>query len=499
MEKMKDFKRCFLFISIIFTCACQSPKTPPSQIAKQPSSDQFIAINDSVKIPIPSGMYQRTDGNGLDSKEINLQVNYGSISWKSLNLNYSEYLALYPKESGPAPQTLVSRWLDILLKIKVYESPERDPSIVLTPILYDSKRQLLSFQISFRTTKLKEQFEQDPESAFLKDFRQKFNSDNSYKLSVCMIKEVARDCANNVPEGTTIFRAAEKCKVDIEVSRNHNRAIRESYKDFLKPINRVDRYVISSTPMEMSFIKLMSESSEPMLEQTWDQIWNKTIVVLNDNQTQQLDYAKSASKIAKSALPSIVMVVMQNTKGQLTSLGSGFFLSEHVLVTNYHVIKGASEGFIKRVGTEGVFKIDGVLGIDEAWDLALLMVSSVEGVPIEIGDSSSVETGDRVYAVGNPEGYEGTFSEGLISAVRTDDSGSLFQISAPISHGSSGGALLDSNGKAIGVTVAMIKDAQNLNFAIPISRISVMLESDFKAQTLASLNISQNKLNKKNN
>src|SRR5262249_3421737 len=80
--------------------------------------------------------------------------------------------------------------------------------------------------------------------------------------------------------------------------------------------------------------------------------------------------------------------------------------------------------------------------------------------------------GDEVYVVGNPEGLEGTFSQGIISSLRGND---YIQITAPISHGSSGGPVLNKNGEVIGVAVGLIEEGQNLNFAIPVSKLTQLL------------------------
>ena len=78
-----------------------------------------------------------------------------------------------------------------------------------------------------------------------------------------------------------------------------------------------------------------------------------------------------------------------------------------------------------------------------------------------------VQVGETVYAVGNPRGLEGTFSDGIISSIRPVGSDKLIQITAPLSPGSSGGPVLNRRGEVIGVSVLTIRDGQNLNFAIP--------------------------------
>ena len=90
--------------------------------------------------------------------------------------------------------------------------------------------------------------------------------------------------------------------------------------------------------------------------------------------------------------------------------------------------------------------------------------------------NNSFEVGDAVYAVGNPQGLEGTFSQGIISSLREFKESKIIQITAPISPGSSGGPVLSAKGEVIGVSVATFRGGQNLNFAIPASYLSKLLE-----------------------
>jgi len=175
----------------------------------------------------------------------------------------------------------------------------------------------------------------------------------------------------------------------------------------------------------------------------------------------------SASIIAKSSFPSVLMLVMEDSSGQPLSLGSGFFVREGIVATNFHVIEGAAGGYAKIVSQELKYDITGVVGIDNKQDLVLLAIKGAKAPLLSLGDSQQVAVGDEVYAIGNPQGLEGTFSQGIVSSIRQVGVETIFQITAPISPGSSGGPVLNTQGKVIGVTVATFKDGQNLNFAIP--------------------------------
>jgi hypothetical protein len=180
-------------------------------------------------------------------------------------------------------------------------------------------------------------------------------------------------------------------------------------------------------------------------------------------------------EIASRAFPSVAMVVTEDSHSQPLAIGSGFFVKERIFVSNAHVIAGAAGGYVKIVGEEQKREIKGLVAIDHKHDLALLEIVDAEAPHLEIGDFSRSAIGDKVYSVGSPKGLEGTFAEGIISAIRGVEGDKLLQHTAPISPGSSGGPILNSEGQVIGIAVATFKDGQNLNFAIPVTYLSVLV------------------------
>lgn len=203
-------------------------------------------------------------------------------------------------------------------------------------------------------------------------------------------------------------------------------------------------------------------------------------------------YAESAREIARKAFPSVVMLVMEDSHGQPTSLGSGFFVREDVVATNLHVIEGATTGYAKIVGKKPKYDIVGFVAIDRHKDLVLLKLKKIKVPTLTLGDSNDVAVGDEVYAVGNPQGLEGTFSKGIVSGIRKVGEDILLQITAPISPGSSGGPVLNTKGKVIGISVATFKTGQNLNFAIPVSYLTSLL-LEMKSPKPISTEDTQNK------
>ena len=178
--------------------------------------------------------------------------------------------------------------------------------------------------------------------------------------------------------------------------------------------------------------------------------------------------AVTPEEIAKKALDATVLVTMIDASGKIASQGSGFFVQPNRIATNFHVIDGFTRGEAKLVGQQAVYPIEHVTAVDKKYNLAILQVAAPGIEPLPIGDSKSIKVGDQIYVVGNPLGViEGTFSEGTISAIRDVDGVKLFQITAPISEGNSGGPVLNAQGEVIGVSHGIVPAGKNLNFAIP--------------------------------
>jgi tetratricopeptide (TPR) repeat protein len=195
--------------------------------------------------------------------------------------------------------------------------------------------------------------------------------------------------------------------------------------------------------------------------------------------------AQTAQEIAKRALRSTVVLVMEKANGKPFLLGSGFFVRDGVVASNFHVIKGAARGYAKLVGQDTKFYIDRVIAIDTLRDLVLLKISVPGSQTLPLGNSDAVEVGEPVYVVGSPQGLEATFSEGNVSSIRKVQSVNYIQITAPISPGSSGGPVLNTKGEVIGVSVASLVTGQNLNFAIASSYLKDLLYEAGPSKPLA--------------
>lgn len=177
----------------------------------------------------------------------------------------------------------------------------------------------------------------------------------------------------------------------------------------------------------------------------------------------------------EAAAHSLFYVEVYDKDLECLGLASGFVaFDEHLFVTNQHVIEGAT--FIKIWDEDNnMYVLNEVVASDKRHDIAILdFPDGQKYKSLELSTDTNLKRAQPVIAIGNPKGYQGTVSEGIISALpKLDEFDGLecIQFSAPISQGSSGGALFDDNGKVIGITSAGSVEGQNLNFAIPASAV----------------------------
>ena len=185
---------------------------------------------------------------------------------------------------------------------------------------------------------------------------------------------------------------------------------------------------------------------------------------------------QTAQEIAQNALKATVYFGIQKLDRTISE-GSGFFIRPNYIATNYHVIEDATAAYIKLVGKQTTYRVENIAATDPERDLAILKVSNTNSVVLPLANSDKVEIGETVYAVGNPKGLEGTVSNGIISSIRGTGNNKWIQITAAVSPGSSGGAVLNSRGKVIGIATAIHKDedAQNLNFVVPSNYLKALL------------------------
>ena len=167
---------------------------------------------------------------------------------------------------------------------------------------------------------------------------------------------------------------------------------------------------------------------------------------------------------------------------QIQSLGSGTIVSpEGLIVTNAHVVGMASKIFVTMPSGEA--KQATLIGTDNANDIALIKIDAPKPLPyIQMADDAII--GETVVSIGNPLGLQNSVSAGIISGTdrtfytqpQIEAFKELIQTDASINQGSSGGALINLEGKLVGMNVAVVQNAQGLGFAIPSKKIKRMLE-----------------------
>ncbi len=189
-------------------------------------------------------------------------------------------------------------------------------------------------------------------------------------------------------------------------------------------------------------------------------------------------FTQSTKALANKVVKSTVSIKMINPFLGTYIQGSAFSVGKGKFITNYHVISLGKEGFIQKSATDSTkIPIKRIVSFDIDHDLAIVEIDTTTIPPLEIAEAS-LEVGDKIYVCGNPLGLTGTFSDGIISANRTLEEKEVIQVTAPISHGSSGGPVVNESGKVIGVIFSTIQQGQNLNFVIPSKYLRKLLASE---------------------
>ena len=202
----------------------------------------------------------------------------------------------------------------------------------------------------------------------------------------------------------------------------------------------------------------------------------------DDDDLELLDaYSRAVIGVAECMGPSVVSIRITTGNGQGGTgqgAGSGFVIApDGFIVTNHHVIEKASN--VGVVFTDGRELSARVVGSDPSTDLALLRVAEGGLIPADIARSEGLRVGQLVIAIGNPLGFQSTVSTGVVSALGRSLRGqsgrlidNVIQTDVALNPGNSGGPLVDSRGRVVGVNTAMIRMAQGLCFAIPSSTMT---------------------------
>jgi S1-C subfamily serine protease len=123
-------------------------------------------------------------------------------------------------------------------------------------------------------------------------------------------------------------------------------------------------------------------------------------------------HPQGAKHVFQQVAPSVVALIMADDNRQPSALGSGFVVGDELIVTNFHVIRGAAAGRVKLVGDEKLFLIEGVVGADAKRDVAILRVPGLKALALPLLQAARVAVGDGVFALGNPRGLGGKLFPG---------------------------------------------------------------------------------------
>ena len=187
----------------------------------------------------------------------------------------------------------------------------------------------------------------------------------------------------------------------------------------------------------------------------------------------------SGEQVVERVSPSTVSILVGRGDGQVAGVASGVIIrSDGVILTANHVVKGMREVQVRLKNGEMYDQVE-LIASDERRDVAALRIAANALPVLSIGNSINAASGATVYVVSNAVGLPWTASSGILSATRIADdvpgAGSgyrIFQVTAPLAPGSSGGVLVDADAKILGIVVGSSRVGQNINFAVPVDSVA---------------------------
>ena len=198
-----------------------------------------------------------------------------------------------------------------------------------------------------------------------------------------------------------------------------------------------------------------------------------------------ISISQDFSNLYKDVSSSVVIVTAYDSNNNPISQGSGFFINKDGdIITNFHVVGGSDK--IEIETSDGInYSVKNPLSVDITGDLFLATVDIPSNVvhPLEL-DTVIPKIGEDIIVIGCPEGLSQTMTRGIVSAIRDlEDYGTVIQIDAAISPGSSGSPVINKKGEVIGLATFHRKEGQNLNFAISSKKLSNFIGNISKADS----------------
>lgn len=240
------------------------------------------------------------------------------------------------------------------------------------------------------------------------------------------------------------------------------------------------------------YIGSYSDISLPVYKQKADFIQNNANIKIDNTGSQREknvsikphyissdDYKKQEKTFEQLAgmASSIVMITIKNDYNEIIGTGSGIMIGQDgYILTNNHVTGGGREFIIRIENDETLYSTTQIIKYNQLLDLAIIRIEK-KLQPLKIYDGKEdLVRGQKVVAIGSPYGFFNSVSDGIISGFRIIDDVDMIQFTAPISAGSSGGAVLNMYGEVIGISTAGIRNAQNINLAVSYESIKTFVK-----------------------
>lgn len=198
----------------------------------------------------------------------------------------------------------------------------------------------------------------------------------------------------------------------------------------------------------------------------------RTVPPAAGSQQQELDFEELALRAS-----SVVMIAIHDGNGDIVGSGSGIMIGrDGYILTNDHVARGGRFYSVRIENDDNMYKTDEIIKYNSLLDLAVIRIDrTLQPLPIYRGRKPLVR-GQKVVAIGSPLGLFNSVSNGIISGFRRVRDVDMIQFTAPISHGSSGGAVLNMYGEVIGVSTAGMDEGQNINLAVGYEFINTFIK-----------------------
>ena len=188
------------------------------------------------------------------------------------------------------------------------------------------------------------------------------------------------------------------------------------------------------------------------------------------------DLPPTVAELARQARPSVVVIQTAGRESGEQAIGTGFVISgDGLIATNLHVI---GEGRPIRVQTAAGKTLDvtEVRAWDRTLDLAVIKVAADDLPPLSVADSDQAQQGDPIVALGNPLGLKLSVVSGVLSDQREVEGRKMLQVAFPVEPGNSGGPILDSRGRVLGIVTLKSRVTDNLGFAVPVNLLKPLLK-----------------------